>query len=39
MGKPGVKTPFWLVLKFGVHERAFKAIEVSNQEPTAKEFA
>ena len=39
VGKPGVKTPFWLVLKFGVHERAFKAIEVSNQDPTAKEFA
>ena len=39
VGKPGVKTPFWLVLKFGAHERAFKANEVSNQEPTAKEFA
>ena len=39
VGKPGVKTPFWLVLKFGRHERAFKANEVSNQEPTAKEFA
>jgi RNA polymerase-associated protein RTF1 len=38
-GKPGVKTPFHLVLKFGKHERAFKANEVSNQEPTAKEFA
>ena len=39
VGKPGVKTTFWLVLKFGRHERAFKANEVSNQEPTAKEFA
>jgi RNA polymerase-associated protein RTF1 len=38
-GKPGVKTPFHLVLKFGKHERAFKANEVSNQDPTAKEFA
>jgi RNA polymerase-associated protein RTF1 len=38
-GASAKRTPYWLVLKFGKHERAFKINEVSNGDPTSKEFA